>query len=554
MKNLILPIIILSIIANSINAQVNTTSLLDTSYNHVGYRVNSDSLYQKITCSDLTIGGSLVAAFRWQGTQNCGITKYDPHGQVDMSFGNNGLIFIIPNSFNSHFDTTAETISPVDLLVLPDDKFLIAWTVVDNQNFYAYQKMVIVKYNINGEIDTSFADNGYFISNYGEYDTGYSRKLLLLKDEKIAVLGGAMVNYSNGGTNYLPDGCVVVKLMPNGSLDSTFNSVGYRVLKTIEPREWFEVNSNGELLIPYIRYTVDDQFYLSIVKVSSLGDSLVKSDIWQIFTNPDNTFSYSDVDIDNQDKLTFSAFSKSQEPSRLMVFRINPNFTFDNTFGVNGIVYYTDSINKFLRHNIVCDKEGNAYTVSIPYHSNTDSTGVTYIYPNILVLKYNNSGLLANNFGYQGKYTIEPEPIEYNTEPRISLLYNNTKLLITGGIFTSEPSSTQNFFATRLFNDTVSIILGIIDNPIVSQTVTAYPNPVQNSTINLSYELQNKQDISISFFDINGKLLGNLLNKQPRAKGQNTEQLQLPTYPATGTYIITIQAGTYSKSVKIVVQ
>lgn len=142
-----------------------------------------------------------------------------------------------------------------------------------------------------------------------------------------------------------------------------------------------------------------------------------------------------------------------------------------------------------------------------------------------------------------------------NQEPYIYSILDG--LIVTGGQEIYNPDSLQNFynfFAAKLKNDTVSIILDVIDNPTITQPILAYPNPIQNSTINLSYELTNKQDVSVDLYNLQGQLIASLVAKQPRQKGNNTEVLSLPTGLASGQYIVRVVAGGYQKGMQIIVQ
>ena len=141
-----------------------------------------------------------------------------------------------------------------------------------------------------------------------------------------------------------------------------------------------------------------------------------------------------------------------------------------------------------------------------------------------------------------------------NQEPYIYPILDG--LIVTGGQEIYNPDSLRNFynfFAAKLFADTVTLIpLGLIDNPTITQSISAYPNPIQNGALNLSYELTNKQDVAIDLYDIKGQLITRLMPQQSRPKGENTETLMLPHSLSAGQYILHITAGNYQIGVQVV--
>lgn len=540
MRKLLLHIFCLLIITNHISAQVNTTSLLDTSYNHVGYRVNSENISQGIICQDMFNDGSFIGIYVNGLISTRNVFKYTPTGSIDNSFGSNGILPLEPTDFSTNLDS-ATHFTPKQILALPSNKTILLSTITYWSSLLGYYtKLAVFRLNPNGSLDSSFANNGIFLLNQGDSLANISAQHLIINNNnKLTILG----NIGPSGDKKR----IVFRLNQNGTLDTTFNHSGYRTFYDTHSIKIFE-NQTGEIIMPY--WSGDTNNYVRIT--DSNGDSLSTYSIIHF-----NTGFMSNIYMDNNNQLYYIGFKSdgNGNDNELYIYRFKSDFSVDSLFGINGLLTITDSNFQLSKHNIKFSNDA-IYSASVAFRPIYNVPDSLYLESYLLTTKIEYNGNISNNYGYNGRYYLKlPHNISYGFEPYAYPLQN--RIYVSGGIDVYNYDSLNtyyNFFVAKLFNDTVSIILGIIDNPIVSQTVTAYPNPVQNSTINLNYELQNKQDISISFFDINGKLLGNLLNKQPRAKGQNTEQLQLPTYPATGTYIITIQAGTYSKSVKIVVQ
>jgi uncharacterized delta-60 repeat protein len=124
-------------------------------------------------------------------------------GQLDTTFGSNGVVSV---NFNSQF-------LPGDVIEQPDGKI-----VVSN----AYFPFQVVRFNSNGTLDTSFGSGGVtnpFAPNNNPSSAG---AMALQSDGKIVVVAG-------GGP--------VVRLNPDGSLDTSFGNGGMTMPPSV-PTGW----------------------------------------------------------------------------------------------------------------------------------------------------------------------------------------------------------------------------------------------------------------------------------------------------------------------------
>ncbi len=83
-------------------------------------------------------------------------------------------------------------------------------------------------------------------------------------------------------------------------------------------------------------------------------------------------------------------------------------------------------------------------------------------------------------------------------------------------------------------------------------TINIYPNPA-SSAINLSYELTNTEDVTISLFNVNGRLIKNILS-QNQAAGSHKISYNIDNKMSAGIYLVSIKYGTHSTVRKILVQ
>ncbi len=149
----------------------------------------------------LQADGSIIQAgtaiVNSQGDTGFALVRYMPDGSLDTSFGTNGIVLT-----NLGSTTTAAYGIAVQL----DGKILATGT--DNNNF------AVARYNNDGSLDDTFGTNGIVTTAIGVATDSVAYGATLQNDDTIVVTG-------TDGTHF-----VVVRYMPDGSLDTTFGSGG----------------------------------------------------------------------------------------------------------------------------------------------------------------------------------------------------------------------------------------------------------------------------------------------------------------------------------------
>lgn len=77
-----------------------------------------------------------------------------------------------------------------------------------------------------------------------------------------------------------------------------------------------------------------------------------------------------------------------------------------------------------------------------------------------------------------------------------------------------------------------------------------YPNPSNGNTV-ISYGLSSGNQVNVSIFEINGRLVSEVVNEK-QIPGMYTENINTENLPS-GIYLITMKTGEYTRSVKMVV-
>jgi uncharacterized delta-60 repeat protein len=133
------------------------------------------------------------------------VARFLSDGMLDPTFGSGGKVIQASTST----DDWARSI-----VIQADGKIVIAGFVT-----VLRRQVCVARYLENGTLDTSFNGTGRFISVLGERET-QALDVALQPDGKIIVAGAV------AGMD-LKDRMLVLRLLPNGTLDTTFNSVGF---------------------------------------------------------------------------------------------------------------------------------------------------------------------------------------------------------------------------------------------------------------------------------------------------------------------------------------
>ena len=230
-------------------ARFTSNGILDTTFNTTGYKVFTNlGNYFKIKPTinghyiimDIAYGGK-IAKIDADGNFISNFNIYeDQNTFVDFELDILGNIFLLKSRNNNYslskltnngiIDTTFGTNGVVEL----GNTYRYSWLKLNNSGeiFLSGSQsisntnvaIVVTKLSVNNTIDTSFGTNGSFIHNTGNI-MGVSNKIEILDDGKI--LGANAGTLCNGSNCY---GLIIYRLLPNGTLDTTFRGSGISVI------------------------------------------------------------------------------------------------------------------------------------------------------------------------------------------------------------------------------------------------------------------------------------------------------------------------------------
>lgn len=252
-----------------LTARLNSDGSLDSGFGTSGIVITdvgtgtSDEIYTLSIQSD----GKIIAA----GTssyKNC-LVRYNTDGSLDTSFGLGGKVV-----------TSVGLNSLVKSIALQADGKIIA---TGNNSGGSYTNYTLVRYLMNGNVDSTFGTFGVVNDTIGSFDD-YATSVNLQSDGKIVVSGF----YDIGG--YVLD-AFLVRYTTSGSIDNTFGVAG-KVVTTIGTGTDFvhaaKIDSNDKIVIAG---NFDNQFGVArFLLTTGVGiDETINADNIIAFPNPFTT-------------------------------------------------------------------------------------------------------------------------------------------------------------------------------------------------------------------------------------------------------------------------
>ena len=152
-------------------------------------------------------GRLVIAGYTFTGSSNdVVVARYHPDGSLDTSFSGDGKVSTDWNYKDDYAWAVA---------LQSDGKILVAGYAWDTDtNFF------LLRYNLDGSLDTTFDGDGKLVTNFLGSDEG--RALVVQADGKILVAGH---KYTSGSADF-----ALARYNPDGSLDASFSADGMQTV------------------------------------------------------------------------------------------------------------------------------------------------------------------------------------------------------------------------------------------------------------------------------------------------------------------------------------
>ena len=207
-----------------------------------------------------------------------------------------------------------------------DGKYLVAGyaTYIDG-----FKYISLIRYNVNGSLDTTFATTGAVITAVGVADD-VARSVLVQPDGKIIVTGYTVDDVT--GKNFL-----VMRYNANGTLDTTFDLSGYTStdLGSLDEGAWgAALQTDGKIIVVGSRFNGSSED-LVLIRYNSDGsiDTTFGSLGSVITPAGSGVGSGWSVALQSDGRIVVTGSSSNVPNQDIITLRFNTNGTIDNTFG-----------------------------------------------------------------------------------------------------------------------------------------------------------------------------------------------------------------------------
>lgn len=415
------------------------------------------------------------------------LMRHNTDGTIDTSYGENGYVHMAPIGNTDFYSFDSK-------IVENDNMLILAYT-------YAYPEggnMFLMKVDSDGNVVSSFGNNGYVTYNKQANWVLVPRSLAIQEDGKI-IVGGEYGEYDYGSC--------ILRFTADGQLDTTFGDNGMVLHESYDSNGWqvmavgesVSVGPDGRIYLSGWEVTPDEEWgspYSSkIICVDQNGDFVTTfgdNGVWE--------YSFSEVidfinacKVMDDGKLLFAGSVETYNEIQgepiysVLVARLNPDGTFDTTFGNNGYTMaqcIENSCNYC--HEMAVADNGEIYLAGYVWQDLKD----------MLIGAFNADGTLNTNFGENGFDHITFGGNKTSTATDIAV-QDDGKIVAIGHY--EHEDTFADYLLVRL---QTSESLAVEENTVACDIYT-YPNPAVNEVRFVNLE----NECTANVYDAMGRLV-----------------------------------------------
>ncbi|MBK7382164.1 MAG: T9SS type A sorting domain-containing protein [Flavobacteriales bacterium] len=501
-------------------------------------------------------------------------------GELDLTFSGDGIATI-------HFPPAGSDLG-VCIAVQPDGRIVVGGST-QQQTGVGGIAMALVRLMPDGSLDNSFGTGGRVTTTLGSGST-IDDKILgiaVQADGKIIAVGQTFVN--GGGYQ-----AAILRYNSNGTLDNTFSGDGIRVddIGTGSDDGFFDVavQSNGSIaVVGTALNTVGYDAVVARYLTDGVPDNSFSGDGFEILDigGVENRASGLALQVDGRMVISGEA-GDTFGNSEFMLVRFTSGGALDATFGTGGVVVSALTTNADWAYDVAVQADGKIIASGI--------VATAAFLGDVGIARYNSDGSLDNSFSgdgwtnvVNGAYSIARSVVVL-PDGRIAgggiagdalgvvmLLPNgspDTNFSGDGMVDSQQGNSTygnavaiqpdgklllvgsSNFGAT--LDDIVvlryhtGLVIGVNELSMALGEPLVFPNPI-GSSADLTYTLQADERITVTLFDMEGRVVQVFADGIVQGAGEHRMKLDLSKDIAPGNYRIRIAATSgVSSSVQVV--
>lgn len=308
-------------------------------------------------------------------------------GNLDMSFGNGGIVKQDITGNNDYGFASA---------IQTDGKILVAG--FGNIDTLTYNDFVILRYQANGNLDSSFGINGLVKTDLSGGHDDQAMSICLQSDGKILVAGRSLISNAYD--------FAVARYLTNGTLDSTFDGDGKVITDLGGINDYgncIRMQADGKIVLTGFSNAaginrLTTVRYLSNGSLDSTfdNDGVVLTQVGQVYIDGQS------MSIQPDGKIVACATTKFPgNEYDVLIVRYNSDGSLDQSFDNDGIVtadvcYHDDA------YALAIQNDGKILVVGSSY----DTVNIT-MGKNVMLMRFQSNGSVDSSFGIQGKVFTE---------------------------------------------------------------------------------------------------------------------------------------------------
>jgi uncharacterized delta-60 repeat protein len=390
----------------------------------------------------VVIGGMATDS---SGNNEALVVRLNPDGSLDGSFGNGGVV-------TQQLSVGAGSSIVRSLAIQSDGKIVIAGQATDA----GHTAVMVARLNPDGTFDSSFNSTGVLVSQQGSPSiTSPSSEAdsLILQGSKIVI--GGRARDSNKNEQFM-----VLRLNSDGSFDSSFGSGGAVIQQlaagTRSAVTSLALQSDGKIIAGGDTFDGSQEDFMvarlngsdgSFDSTFGSGGTVIRQ-LASTAMNPDSLVDAVGVQPDGK-IVAGGSLTDPNRNSEVMLARLNPDGSFDNSFGSSGVVSMqlgaatatVPSPSSFVSALVI---QPNGKTVAGVW-ADSDTSAVE-------VARFNGDGSLDASFGTGGIVATAPGA-GINSDQDAVALQPDGKILDSGEVSASNTPSTAQFFVARVIGD-----------------------------------------------------------------------------------------------------
>ena len=362
------------------------------------------------------------------------LVRFLANGGYDTGFGANG--FLRPQVGQIFVNNYSFTL-------LPDDKIIVVGLI--RQNSTSPYEIAFIRYNSNGQPDSTFGTNGVVtvLAPNSLIGTG---PILIQPDGKILICGVIPATT----TSSFDRNFILLRFNPNATPDTSFGNNGIVVpdpASDVQHSAYLLLlQADNKILVSGRRPTGSDGYPGGFTGVRFLANGALDASFGtngKVITTLEDHVFWCDTALQPDGKIVMGG-TFATTPYHVMLVRYLPDGQLDPSFGTNGIV--TKSFNNRESQALGILIQPNGKILICGYHSIIPGTRSA-----ALIARFNSSGTLDTSFGRGNGYALT-EFYQYGSLYFDMALQPDGKLVAVGQT-TLDKYSTNAVIGRYLLND-----------------------------------------------------------------------------------------------------